>query len=302
MRTFVLLAALLLATSATPIENSFPGTSVEHTVETDQERGPPSLPGDASSSASDVSNQDEMVQDDNTGDEVYNGDITVTSVSTVSASTEPEDQPVEDGDHAGGENNNADTNNTSASTVSPSTQPEEPEQATNSSIGPPADADPDDCRNASKPNHVYLLCSYSCEGDEMFMAVNNSRCYLNPPNLTAKYPISVMYNSKEHHDNNTGVCVEGECVGKPTEDTSGPTESSPTQSSAVNTDRETENTGHDQASVVTAQPSDVIQSVPQRPQPEGTPTQNNTPPEKPVLNNAQNEGKEATPQVPSSFP
>lgn len=257
MGTFVLLAAFLLAASATPIENSFSSTSVEDTVEPDQESGPPSLPEDASSAASDH-----------------------------------EDQPAEDGDPAGGENNNEDTNNTPTSTVSASTHPEEPEQATNSSNGPPADADPDDCRNASKPNHVYLLCSYSCEGDEMFMAVNNSRCYINPPNVTAKYPISVTYNSMEHHENNTGVCVEGECVGKPTEATTGPTESSPTQSSAANTDRETESTRHDQASVATAQPSDV-------PQLEDTTTQNNTAPEKPVLNYVQNDGKEATPQVPS---
>lgn len=122
MRTFVLLAAFLLAAAATPIEHHNSGTSLENTVETGPENGLPSHPGDVSSSASEQNYSDSPAD----GAPSNDGQHEPPSVSSPedNSRTSTEHQTSEDGENAGDQDvdGDGDTNNTSVTTVSTATK------------------------------------------------------------------------------------------------------------------------------------------------------------------------------------
>ncbi|XP_077531995.1 uncharacterized protein LOC144144430 [Haemaphysalis longicornis] len=118
------------------------------------------------------------------------------------------------------------------STASTTTaEPEDQTQENNDTVTTPRDADPYDCKNATQKGHIYLSCQYGCGGDEMLMALDNATCYLHPPNETTELLIEEMYNNTEPHNNETGICFNGECIPRLTNASESSTQSSPTQSS-----------------------------------------------------------------------
>lgn len=130
-------------------------------------------------------------------------------------------------------NNGGDTPPTpSVSTSSvTSTKPETPTQQSNESVSTPGDADPTDCKNATQKNHTYVMCTFSCQGDELFTAPDNSSCYLYPPNVTNDIIIAEEYNHAEHKVMGIGVCFRGDCVRNLSTVPEATTESSPADDS-----------------------------------------------------------------------
>lgn len=282
MRTFVLLAGFFLAASATPLEKFSVDFSEDqpHQEEEVPEVGQPSFSGASSLADTEPSPANE------TGD--YTSE-THHPIDEIQVSSE---------DSASNDTGDGPSPSVSPGST-PSAKPEEPQQETNNSLAPPLDADPEDCKNASKPNHIYLQCSYSCEGDEMFMAFEKSRCYLNPPNVTGRYPISILYNATVHHAKDIGVCMDGTCVQGTNEAPEDSTVSSTSKNTTAETSETTETMKDDQGSAPTEKPGDASVPSPEHSATDYTPTENNSKPENPVRNVGQDENKEASSPLPN---
>lgn len=168
----------------------------------------------------------------------------------------------------------------------------------------PSDDDPTDCKNASKTNHTYVMCTFSCQGDEVFTAPDNSSCYLYPPNVTYEILIAEEYNHTQHTVMGTGFCFQGNCVRNLSMVSVAPTESSPGTTATATTSTTTATTttvsaaetGGERESA-TVQTSDDPERSPQPSPPEDTPSETpNSSPEKPLpkVASAEKEGASST--------
>lgn len=207
----------------------------------------------------------------------------VNTVSSTSAKSSDEDNADNNSDDRGspsegssnssedqGVQNNGDMPKVSDSTVSTTpTEIEVSTQETNGSFNTlPPDGDPEDCRNASKPNHAFLQCTYMCQGDEMLTAPNDAVCFLIPRNGTIGKQITQKYNHTHHNASEIGVCFDGDCISNSTASPATTTESSPVPNTSANIGVETEISTKEQVSVTDTTPSDVSvsfsQSTPQK--------------------------------------
>lgn len=250
MRTIVLLATFLLAASANPIEGHYGSTEDTANTEDVSRTGHNSEWSMVDTAANDTEGEHGSVDnrpysssdageggsgDAGTGDAAHD-DTDTSSDSSVSTS------PTRDGGDTGsgnGVNGGADTEDTQTSSVnSASATPTTVEHSTQEStyLTTPADGDPDDCKNANKPNHTFRLCSYMCDGDEMFNAPDNRSCYLNQTEATvASFGVRSTMES-----NATGICKDGSCVQLSMErPTSIPTTEPPTTISTTETSTST---------------------------------------------------------------
>lgn len=241
MSTVVLLTVFLLAASANPIQESSDNStdisgSGPHNLETPQPSSPEEgSPTSTEDSTGNHSKEDRPVDyltvptDDvtakNTGDEL------TSSVSAVSSTSAKPDTSTLQND------------------------------LLNST---PEDADPTDCRNASERNHAYLLCTYLCQGDEMFTAPNYSVCYLHPANVTTKIPMMEEYQHAENSGSGLGVCIDGQCVPKSTDTTTASTESSPAQSTSSEAGGKTESTINENTPATTEKTNSVSGHFPEQ--------------------------------------
>lgn len=74
----------------------------------------------------------------------------------------------------------------------------------------PPDGDPEDCNAADPTNHVYLLCTFLCDGDMMESAKDNATCLLGAATPT---PIPAVQEERRVPENaKLGVCSGGTCV------------------------------------------------------------------------------------------
>lgn len=247
MGTFVLLAAFLLAVSATPIEHPS-GPSFEDTAGTDAENSPSSLPVDVSGTGAQHNSHDTHTDGaSGNGDQHEPSSPSSPDDASASEPASPQDAPQSSGEHEttevdnndDGQDNNGDA---SVSTVSDSTEGSSVGETTSTPVsstseGPtspttqsgadvtnetgvsvpgssngtvtlPPDADPTDCRNGSQPNHIFTLCEFGCEGDEMEVAPPNATCYLPLNNTDTLIAMARTAGDKRK----TGRCVEGKCV------------------------------------------------------------------------------------------
>ncbi|XP_065307127.1 uncharacterized protein [Dermacentor albipictus] len=90
---------------------------------------------------------------------------------------------------------------------SPGGQPEGPD----STESPIKDSNPD-CNVTDERSHMYLSCTYVCQGDEVIVAPDNSSCYMPTANNTLA-PIYIT----EVPNGIKGRCENGDCVGTDTE-------------------------------------------------------------------------------------
>lgn len=232
MGTIVLLAAFLLAASATPVANS-PGTLSENISDTDKQ--------ESSSSST----------------------VTVSS-TTHEASTGDSSKPAEQ------------EGSTSATAVSTnSAEPDTPPQQSKEPVTTPGDADREDCRNGSKKNHIFLECSFLCQGDEMMMAPNHSVCYLSTANVTSEIRNLEGDSHTEHDAEHTGVCIDGQCVENSTLTTSTPADITPDQDASTVTGGQNEDTEEQDQAISTERNDDsdsaTEHSPPQEAHPENFP-------------------------------
>lgn len=220
MGTVVLVAALLLAASATPLEN-LPGNSAEHTsYHPEEEPGPvsPSFPDAVSQTDTEYNTADPEEKPDNDSDtiqsssehntSVNNGDEPTSSDSTVSPSTKlsAEDDVT---------NNNTDDATTSLDNSASEnwTQPASELPSTTNYASPPPDDDPNDCNIRDGANHVYQQCEFVCQMDEVETAPENATCYLNQTQTLSQLP-GVRSRTEEMEK---GVCINGSCIRPPSE-------------------------------------------------------------------------------------
>lgn len=242
MWTVVLLAAFLLAASATPIDN-ISGEKVEDTPSTNSEDGHAREHHGSDEGNTDTHGDQGPVPADtltvSTNDHTdIDGEESPSPHDTLSAATD---------DETDGQTKEADTS--PVSTVSTPSEVEESTQETNGSFTLPPDADPEDCRNASKPNHAFLLCSYSCQGDEMFTAPNRSVCFLNTSMETIGNRITQEYNHTQHDASVMGVCIDGQCISNSTDPPTAITESSSVPDASDKITGQTETSTSEQVSV-----------------------------------------------------
>lgn len=285
MGMVVLLAACLLAASATPIDN-VSGDYMQDTPHTTNENANDKQHDDVSANTSHVSGEDNrdtheergpvlddtlpISTDDNTDVHRHEGAL---PNDTLPASTDDDTDYMTEKPAT-----------SSVSTVStPSTELEESTQATTKgSFTPPPDADPEDCRNASKPNHAFLLCTYSCQEDEMFTAPDHSVCFLDTDNGTRGNRITQEYNQTHHDASKIGVCYDGQCVSNSTYSPGATTESSPARNTSAKISGETELTTYEQVSVTTTKMSDTSVSFQQPTQLKNSSTEDVGNPENPA--------------------
>lgn len=251
MGTVLLLAAFLLTVSANPIANSLEGSN-EDGPDTHHEDGPPT-DDDSELSHQQSTNNDQGEQetssddlthstDDNEADDTEEQDTQDTSHDKSADYTEDNTASNAGDEHSSSVSNDSTTSTKGGNTTNPtevtatssvttvstsSTGPDTSTQQSSDMVTTPADADPSDCRNATEKNHTFMLCSYSCQQDEMFVAPDNTTCYLHPPDMMTNFRLTEEYNHTEGNANETGVCYDGRCVRRPTEIPGAPTESSP---------------------------------------------------------------------------
>lgn len=211
MGTIVVLFAFLLAASANPIEKSSHISSAENS-DTNVQDGS-HLPNEAGlTDAAEVSDGDDTVR--------QNEEQAPTSVESAvnggDDSHKNEEEPFSHSDTPPVSTGNGATNNAgdvvslpiSSDTSIPTERPTDGDSETTIVTLPP-DADPVDCRARNPKTHVYLECEYSCEGDIMEVARDNSTCLVNYTG-----PLTEDIGSTEQNENITGVCMEGRCVPK----------------------------------------------------------------------------------------
>lgn len=172
-----------------------------------------------------------------------------------------------------------------------------PTPQSNDTVTVPADADPKDCKNATEKNHTYVLCTYSCQGDEMFSAPDDSPCYLYPENVVPGILIPKQYNRTEHNANETGVCFQGDCIPRSTAAPQTPTVSSlgtTTTTTTTETGGETQSPINGQESGMTSKPNDASQPFSEPSPPQGAPAENYGSPEKTLTNVGSSQGEKAS--------
>lgn len=236
MGTVLILTAFLLAASANPIEQTFDGNSIEAPAGTDEDVSG-SVHHPINDSALPTTNEhytqnhgeDKDINGVSNGgsgeDQTSNSDAENASPSPVSSvptsttmlntadddedtntETGPTGEPGED------QTDNNDTDNASSSSLSSvptsTTKLQDSKQETNDTVTPPPDADPVDCRNATELHHSFMLCTYSCQGDQMFTAPDKSPCYLNETEIR----LQLFGVRSRMATTSTGVCMNGNCV------------------------------------------------------------------------------------------
>lgn len=129
------------------------------------------------------------------------------------------------GGSGGANNDKAKDDPTSLNDSASTTSTEGPtiEDSETKNITVPDDADPVDCQARNPKKHIYLECQFSCQGDMMELAQDNSTCLLNYTGNAANDNDSNWPNW-----NKRGVCQRGECVPNATQVTTANPESSPT--------------------------------------------------------------------------
>lgn len=134
------------------------------------------------------------------------GEADPSSVSPLTTiSTEPSSS---DGDETnGGEHTNTSLNETLSTN---STNASTDAVPTSTSITEPPDADPEDCKPGTPEKHVYLACEFSCSGDTMVVAPNNSMCLLGSPEL--QYNLTAAEYRRVAAAQGLGICINGACV------------------------------------------------------------------------------------------
>lgn len=282
MGTIVLLATCLLVVSATPIENVRdyieipPGTQSQHGSDTPTNgdsatgNGLPTQDTGGHNSGEYVPQTDLSQGSDNNDGDIINNNGGHNTVNNDGHNTDNSDgHSMDSNDEHHADNNDGQSPTSSVNTVSStSAKFEVSTQETNGSFNTlPPDGDPEDCRNASKPNHAFLQCTYMCQGDEMLTAPNDAVCFLNPRNGTIGKQITQKYNHT-HHASEIGVCFDGDCISNSTASPATTTESSPVPNTSANIGVETEISTKEQVSVTDTTPSDVYvsfsQSTPQK--------------------------------------
>lgn len=237
MGTIVLLAAFLLSASATPLENSLHDYIEDAPVINTGEGSDTHVDGD-STTTTDIRTEDnsenhsqesdptiDLSQNSHEHNPDNNDEHAPTSSVSTGSTTATKPSPADNS------TNNTDVITSSVATGSTvSTILEDSTPESNTSLTTPADADPVDCRNATEPDHIYLQCSYGCGGDEMLVALNNSKCFLNQTQTTLEFPgVRSRTGITE-----IGICIDGECVQSPPEtSTSTSTTETPTSTSTT---------------------------------------------------------------------
>lgn len=266
MGTFVLLAAFLLVASATPIEHSS-GTSDGDILDTNSEDGQSSLPGDGSVSDAERGSQpgDPSPEDGSQSGPSsqeggsHSGHPSSEDGSQARQPSHEDDSPSGPPSHEGGPASSGEGSSVGETTSTPvSTASEESTSPTttqfvtdltnetavnitnekfpaspNETVTLPPDSDPPDCRNGSQLGHIFLQCEFECQGDQMEVAPPNATCYLYPPTAKTELRYNEMDNYTEVNSNETGVCLEGKCVPRPTDVPGFTTQSSPAESSTT---------------------------------------------------------------------
>lgn len=248
MGTIAILVAFLLAASANPIDDTShysSGESWNANVHDGSHSSPDAGPLDVAevSGGSDTADPNEAPSNDlpASGGHDTNDNNGEPSPPNDMLTIPPEDGTATDGE---------DTAPSSVTTVSTiSTEPHITTQASNVSytgeddsiktgeldpsiekenVTEPPDGDPSDCKNASVNGHINLLCTYMCGGDQVLVAENYTRCYLNQTQESTFGMNDTEVQIKAKYMK-TGVCIGGECV-SPTE---APTNSSETDTSTT---------------------------------------------------------------------
>lgn len=78
---------------------------------------------------------------------------------------------------------------------------------TEAPTGPPPDEDPFDCNITRPDNHIYLNCSFTCQGDVAVVVPNGEPCSLNHTELHSEDIKTTGTNGSI-----IGACYEGECI------------------------------------------------------------------------------------------
>lgn len=214
MGTFVCLAAFLLVSSATPIEN-FSNDPFQDPVEHREQDS--ELKSHTSSDVADSSFTEETPSDtdvDLTLDNGANSGLSPSSSEDTNVtSTErlPSDAPSDGASgHDANDNPSSPLSHGNASANSTEPTPETPPSTEN--VTPPPDDDPNDCKFTDGERHIYLQCEFRCSGDQMERAPENATCYLNETEATLTLPAVQNWTGKM-----AGICVNGSCVPLPTE-------------------------------------------------------------------------------------
>lgn len=210
MGTIVLLAGLLLAASANPITHS-DNTSIEGASDTNHA----DVPLTDASQFSDGDNTDDNNEEKPAlpGDTFQDSDVVNTANSTGDGITSSDniDSTISTKPDIPKQESNVSDTNEDAFNITGGLDPNTGKE----NVTEPPDADPSDCKNASEPDHIFLLCTYVCGGDEMLTARNYKRCYLNQTHrATIDLPHSGVHINVEAAE--TGICLNGECVPTPT--------------------------------------------------------------------------------------
>lgn len=105
-------------------------------------------------------------------------------------------------------NNSAPASNDTTQAGSDLSPPPTPEEST----GPPPDDDPFDCNITRPYHHIYLNCSFICQGDQAVVVPNGEPCSLNHTELHSEDVKTTGTNGSI-----IGVCYEGQCVANRTD-------------------------------------------------------------------------------------
>lgn len=227
MGTVALLAAFLLAASANPITNSNDHSPEDapdaHDTHTDSDHVTDSDHSSQSSSRGDtVSSSDEPRASSNEAPQNTENPVDPDNTDPYSGDSDPGHLDKENSNNGGADSSDGLSSEVSTASTASTTSPSiEDSTTTNTTI--PEDADPVDCRARNPKKHIYLECQFSCEGDMMELALDNSTCLLNYTLNAAAANASTRPNG-----NKTGVCLKGDCVPKPAEVTEATPEPSPT--------------------------------------------------------------------------
>lgn len=213
MGTLVLIAAFLLAASATPVEILSGDSSDDH----QDQHWESSVPEhtsvyDAVSAGTQGHSPDTHSGGTSENDE--NDNSLSPSSSEDAAGRSTEEHP------SGAVTDHSSDNDTNDGPSSPlptqddfptSNEPQSELPPSTADSKPPADDDPRDCNITDGEDHVYSSCQFLCSGDEMEVARENATCYLNQTEATAA-PFGVRTRMES---NETGICRDGYCVPQP---------------------------------------------------------------------------------------
>lgn len=232
MMTIVILAAFLMAASATPVEDN--SSIITEDPSTRPSVHPPDIPLEQNAT-------DDTIKppSNNTGGH----DAGPPPVDT------PEERPTSD-------------------TVQPWT--DLPSPPPTEDMTPPPDGDPFDCNVTHPREHIYLNCSFVCGGDEAVEVTNGAPCSLNHTEIPTE-----DYNSTASNETVTGVCLDGQCVPKPT------TVAEPTTESSTATTTTTTNVSETNPQSTTSEPTTTTaeRTSPESPSSSKNPIEESTSPE-----------------------